>query len=136
MSQARGYQAYRAAPQSPRQVEAAVLMRVTRAMKEARDTGDRIALIRAATDNKVLWITLITDLLSEGNQLPEGLRAELVQVGQTIIKEVSDNVKGDLDVDFLIEINTAIIEGLQGRAGGDAAGPPAQAASVLPGDAV
>jgi flagellar biosynthesis activator protein FlaF len=40
------------------------------------------------------------------------LRAQIISIGQAVIREIDQNITGKLDVDFLIDINTQMIEGL------------------------
>ena len=99
---------------SSRTVERDVLLRVTRALEVAKETGNRIELVRAATQNQTIWMIFITDVMNEANQLPKELRRQIVNVGMSVIREMTDNLNGNLDVDFLIEVNRAIIDGLSG----------------------
>ena len=99
---------------SSRTVERDVLLRVTRALEVAKETGNRIELVRAATQNQTIWMIFITDVMNEANQLPKELRRQIVNVGMSVIREMTENLNGNLDVDFLIEVNRAIIDGLSG----------------------
>jgi flagellar protein FlaF len=53
------------------------------------------------------------------------LRAQIISIGQAVIREIDQNITGKLDVDFLIDINTQMIEGL-------AAQPETAATAGLP----
>ena len=102
---------------STRALERDALMRITRGIQEARDSGDRMALVRAVSQNQTLWMIFITDVLNEGNRLPADLRKLIASVGMAVVQEMSENMHGDLDVDFLIDINRNFIEGLSSNAG-------------------
>jgi flagellar protein FlaF len=132
-----GIDAYRQAARMKtdfRTQEAQLFKQVTYNLIQGKTDKNGMALVRAASDNKLLWMTVI-QLLSDGqNQLPAPLRAQLISIGQAVIKEIDDNITGKLDVDFLIEINTQIIEGLLGGGGAGvapAAPGPAQRPPVV-----
>jgi flagellar protein FlaF len=99
----------RTAREQERDIIALVTQRL-RAASAAKD--DAILLARAVSDNTTVWYILISDLASEGNQLPIELRAQIVSVGLAVIRECEKLNKSDVDLDFLISINQAIIEGL------------------------
>ena len=68
-----------------------------------------------------LWGYLIEDLAKPENDLPQSLRAELISIGLWIMREAeqirletSSNFKG------IIEVSTAIRDGLQVRQGAPA----------------
>jgi flagellar protein FlaF len=69
-------------------------------------------LARAISDNTTVWYILVSDLSSDGNQLPIELRAQIVSVGLAVIRECEKLNKSDVDLDFLISVNQAIIDGL------------------------
>ena len=96
-----------------RAMEREILSRVTDALKAAAKTGNPTALAKAASDNQLLWSVFVRDLQSEQNHLPQELRKQLVEIGQTVIRETSENINKGLDTEFLISINRAIIEGLK-----------------------
>jgi len=81
------------------------------ALKGAKEAGT-IQQIRALADNRRLWMT-VTDLLRDpANALPEGLRAAILSVGQTVQREMDQESP---DFDFLISINENIAAGLAGQ---------------------
>lgn len=111
-----------------RSQEANLFKQVTYSLIQGKTKKDGLDLVRAATDNRLLWMTVIQLLQDDQNQLPAPLRAQLISIGQAVIKETDDNITGNLDVDFLIDINTQIIEGLLG--GGAPAADAGQAATA------
>jgi flagellar biosynthesis activator protein FlaF len=61
-----------------------------------------------------LWVTLIEDLGNPGNGLPNKLRADLISIGISIIREAESIRLGHTDnFDDLIEIQALISEGLK-----------------------
>jgi flagellar protein FlaF len=98
---------------TPREQERDIIALVTQRLRAASSSkDDAILLARAVSDNTTVWYILISDLASEGNQLPIDLRAQIVSVGLAVIRECEKLNKSDVDLDFLISINQAIIEGL------------------------
>jgi flagellar protein FlaF len=103
----------RTAREQERDIIALVTQRL-RAASSAKD--DAILLARAVSDNTTVWYILVSDLASEGNQLPVELRAQIVSVGLAVIRECEKLNKTEVDLDFLIAINQAIIDGLSDSA--------------------
>lgn len=67
----------------------------------------------ALTYMRHLWTIFIDDLGSQGNDLPEDLRAQLISIGIWIMKEVERLRTGASDsFADLIEINAIIRDGL------------------------
>lgn len=103
------------AQRESRAVEREVLIRVTNALEAAGRTGSSTDLAKAASDNQLLWSVFVRDLQGDQNHLPPALRRQLTEIGQTVVRETSENINAGLDVDFLVSINRAIIEGLSDR---------------------
>ncbi|MFC7736361.1 flagellar biosynthesis regulator FlaF [Roseomonas sp. GCM10028921] len=105
--------AYRAARAAmpPRVQEADVFRRVTGALRAAQGTGPEVGLraIRALADNRRLWLAVEGVLLDPNNALPPALRASIISVGRTVLREM-EREKPDLG--FLIEVNENIAAGL------------------------
>jgi|SRR5690349_13676904 flagellar protein FlaF len=97
-----------------RQQEAEVFKRVTYGLIRGKAKADGMDLVRAASDNKLLWMQVVKLVNDEQNQLPASLKSMLASLGEAVIREIDTNITGKLDVDFLIDINTQVIEGLLG----------------------
>ncbi len=95
-----------------RALEREILTRVTNAMEAAARSSNQDALTKAASDNQLLWSVFVRDLQSDQNHLPQALRKQLTEIGHTVIRETSEHIGKALDVEFLVSINRAIIEGL------------------------
>lgn len=112
-----GYAAYTAAQTQTvdaRDVEYRLLAKVTTALMQSRDNPkDTKQRLEAAMWNRNVWSALRVDLSSEGNQLPESLRASLISVSLWIEKETSAIMSGADDLDALIDINRNIMAGLK-----------------------
>lgn len=98
---------------SDRETERDVIARVTHHLKMASaKRDDTILVARAVSDNLSLWYVLMTDLAAEGNQLPMELRGRLISVGMSVVRECERQDRDKIDIDFLVNVNQAIIEGL------------------------
>ena len=102
---------------TPREQERDIIALVTQRLRAASSAkDDAILLARAVSDNTTVWYILVSDLASDGNQLPIELRAQIVSVGLSVIRECEKLNKTEVDLDFLISINQAIIDGLSDSA--------------------
>jgi flagellar protein FlaF len=116
---ARNAYATAAAPvRTHRDSEYAAFARVTHALKSIDET-DKTAFPRlagAVSDNQRLWATLAEDLMSDGNGLPDALRAQLVGLAEFVRRHGLLVLAGKASVVPLIDINTSIMRGLRGGA--------------------
>ncbi len=98
--------------------EWSALDNVISGLKTAREQGLGTSQARQALhDTMTVWSFLLDDLSNQDNNFPEQLRADLISIGIFVIKQVgriyqaqSEDV--DSDVSGLIDINTAIRDGL------------------------
>lgn len=98
----------------PRDVEYRLLAQVTGALMRARENPNDVKpRLEAALWNRNIWSALRVDLSSEGNQLPEALRASLISVSLWIEKETMAVMDGKGDIDAIIDINRNIMAGLK-----------------------
>ena len=102
---------------TPRAVEYDVFARITARMRRAAADGATAfpALAAALTDNRRLWTELALDLASDGNQLPETLRAQLLGLAQFTMRHTDGILSGSVSADDLVEINLAVMRGLKGQ---------------------
>jgi len=106
----RAARAYQAATthRSQREQEADVFRHAIGGLISARGAGP-IPRLRALADNRRLWLT-VTDLMHDPDSgLPLELRASIVSVGIAVQREMD---REQPNLDFLIEINKTIAEGL------------------------
>lgn len=112
-----GYASASAPVRTSRGAEYAIFARVTRNLNEVDET-DKAAfprLAHAVYDNSRLWTALSADLLTEGNALPDELRAQLVSLGEFVRKHSLQVISGEASIAPLIDINTSIMRGLRGE---------------------
>jgi flagellar biosynthesis activator protein FlaF len=89
-------------------------------LKSASAKSSFNELVAVLHDNRTLWTILAADVADPGNGLPQQLRAQIFYLAEFTHLHSSKVLRGDADVDALIDINTAILRGLgtsiQGRA--------------------
>lgn len=100
---------------TPRSIEYQVIARITHRLKNAIKSRDRRALIEAMHDNRRLWNTLAADVASAENGLPQDLRARIFYLAEFTNSHTQKVLRRETDPIPLIEINAAILGGLQGE---------------------
>jgi len=110
------YQAYKKAQTSaerPSQVEYRLMAQVTNALIQAQERGLKdIQMIEALDWNRRMWSTFSSDCGTEGNQLPDQLRASIISLSIWVSRHSSAVMRGTEKIDDLIDINRTIMEGL------------------------
>jgi flagellar biosynthesis activator protein FlaF len=120
---ANGYRAVQLQTQSARSIEAKLFAEITAALVRAQRAGKPgfRDLVAALHRNRTLWDALLADLAQEANALPTPLKGQLIQLGHFVRQFTVRLLKGEDDVQVLIDINSAILEGLRAtNPGGDA----------------
>lgn len=111
------HSAYAAAgpARSPRGVEFDAFARVTRKMSEAARNGATgfPQLAAALHENRRLWSVLAASVADSDNALPPSLRARILYLSQFTQTETTRILAGGGDAAALIDINTAIMQGLR-----------------------
>lgn len=112
----KAYQQVQTRTESPRETEYRLFAQVTGALMRAKDRGVKDSEFVDALDwNRRMWSTFTTDCGLEGNQLPDDLRARIISIGIWVGKYTSDVIRKNGDIDALIDVNRAIMEGLAMR---------------------
>lgn len=110
---------------APRDIEHKVLSQVTRSLenvsKEFNKNNRKNKILsnevkNAVWENQQLWIALKSDLIMEGNALPDETKAALISLSIWIDKQSWNVIKGEGEITPLIDVNKRIIAGLQGQA--------------------
>lgn len=97
---ARGAAAYRRQV-TPKQMEAEVFARATRAIRAAQ-TGTELDRIRAGADNRRLWNAVHGAVMDPTNALPPALRAQIAGVALAVVRECD---APEPDLAFVAEMN-------------------------------
>jgi flagellar biosynthesis activator protein FlaF len=110
------YKATQTATETPRQTEYRLFGQVTRALVAARDAGDTARGTpdwhKALLWNRRLWLALQGDLAADGNGLPDELKARLISVAIWVDKHSRKVMKGEGEINPLIEVNRQVMGGL------------------------
>lgn len=113
-------------PQAPtrsaRSVEYELLARITHQLRSTslHRAENFSEFAGAIADNIRLWATFAADVAETANGLPPELRAKLFYLYQFTEIQSSKILAETADVAVLIDINTAVMRGLRGNAGGAA----------------
>ena len=99
---------------TPRSMEFDLFARITRQLRVAMEAKDFPKLVQALHENRRLWTLLATDLASDGNALPQTLRAQLFYLAEFSLRHGEDVLARRAEADALVEINTAVMRGLEG----------------------
>lgn len=109
-------QAYqRAATQgdNPRELEYRAFGHVTAGLVRAKDGAHEPATLALALDaNRKLWNVLSADCSTPGNALPQTLRAQIISLSLWVGRYSSEVLRDGADIDALIDVNKAMMEGL------------------------
>lgn len=98
---------------TPRGIEADIFTRITSKLTKAASGDVPFADLAAAlNENRRLWIALAADVAEEGNTLPRDLRAQIFYLAKFTSQHTSKVLAGKEDPKVLIEINTAMLRGL------------------------
>ncbi len=113
----------RTAQKTARAAEYEVMARITSRLRKAQnDNRESVkflsypALAEALVENCRLWTRLAADLMDSDNPLPEALKGQLLSLAQFTLSHTDEIFEGRESAEVLIEINTAVMRGLAGKA--------------------
>lgn len=107
-----------ASTRSDKDREYDVVARVTREMctaKERKMADGFPAYVAALKRNRDLWSLFSADLKSSQNGLPDDLKERLLSLAVFVRAQTSRALASDADISPLIEINLAILRGLNSQ---------------------
>ncbi len=110
----RAYQQTAARAETPKEAEYRLFGQVTFALMEAAklDPRDVAGRIDALDWNRRMWSALATDCGSADNALPPETRASIISLAMWVSKYTSLVIRGEDDIQDLIEINRVVMQGL------------------------
>ena len=116
-SLARSAYAAAAAPVgTPRSSEYSAFERITARLAQASEADAPLAQRAAALhDNRRLWTTLATDVATEGNGLPQDLRAGLFYLAEFSLEQSRAALRDPAALAALLAVNRAVMRGLNGE---------------------
>lgn len=110
------YQQTAARAESPRQTEYRLFGQVTRALMDAAkcDPMDFAGRVDALDWNRRMWSALAIDCAAPGNALPPPTRAAIISLSLWVGRHTSLVIRGQEQIQDLIDINRMIMQGLSG----------------------
>lgn len=104
---------------APRDIEQRIFQQVNGRLMAIKDNPDATAteIADAIYANTQLWTMLAVDVLSDENTLPEQLRGQIASLAIYSQKTGRAVLRKEASVDDLINVNRAIIAGLDGDPG-------------------
>ncbi len=117
-SAARAYNGARSTIKSPRQIEYEAFARATNALGDAASAEGPEAFPRLAAalhENLKLWTVVAGAVATEGNGLPETLRAGLFSLAEFTRQHTRKVLAREAEAEPLIDINMSIMRGLRTR---------------------
>lgn len=105
-----------AAPiRTPRGTEYEAFARVTHRLRDAAKTkkSSYAAYVKALHENRRLWTILASNVAQDDNALPAELRAQIFYLAQFTARHTSAILSKKEDETALIDINMAVMRGLQ-----------------------
>ena len=109
------------ATQSPRELEASILLRAASRLQAIRDDWDgrRGDLAEALTYNRKLWTVLVSSVTEPGNPLPQPIRQNVANLGIFIFNHTIElmHAPSPQRLGVLININRELAAGLRSSPG-------------------
>ena len=111
------YSQNQAAVCTDRALEAQLIGRITAQLRAARTAGraNFPKLIAALHDNRRMWTTMAAEVADGENALPKQLRAQIFYLAEFTEHHSQRVIRGKADIDALIDVNTAVLRGLNGQ---------------------
>jgi len=105
------------AVRTDRSVEAQLISQITARLRRASaaQKTDFPQLVAALYENRRMWTTMAADVADVGNALPKELRAQIFYLAEFTEHHSSQVISGKANADALIEVNTAILKGLNSQ---------------------
>ncbi len=112
----KAYQRAATQADTPRELEYRAFGRVTAALVRAQEEKlDAGPLAEALSDNRRLWNMLSADCSLPENRLPLALRGQIISLALWVARYSSDVLRGEAELEPLIDINRTMMEGLAAR---------------------
>lgn len=99
---------------SDRAVEAQIVGQVTARLRSAAQSADTDfpTFVQALQDNRRMWLILASDVADSDNGLAKELRAQIFYLAEFTQQHTGKVLRNRASADALIEINTAVLRGL------------------------
>jgi flagellar biosynthesis activator protein FlaF len=102
---------------SPRELEYRAFGQATAGLVRVKEEVglDAAQVAQALEVNRKLWNVLSADCSAPENKLPRALRAQIISLALWVAKYSSQVLREGAEIDPLIDVNRAIMEGLGAR---------------------
>lgn len=97
---------------NPRQAEYRLFAEVTRALMEAKGGPRDESYHRTVHWNLRMWLAFQEDVANDDNALPDEIKAGIISLSLWVERETFKALKGEIELDDLIDINRTIMAGL------------------------
>ena len=113
----KAYQRAATQAESPRELEYRAFGQVTAGLVRVKDRprSEITTWAEALDANRQLWNILSADCAAPGNQLPMGLRAQIISLALWVSRYSSQVLREGVELDPLIDVNRSMMEGLAVR---------------------
>jgi len=100
-----------------RAMEAQLIGRITSRLRAAHLPGRQNfpKLVAAVHENRRMWTTMAAEVADGENALPPQLRAQIFYLAEFTEHHSQKIIRGNADVSALIDVNTAVLRGLNGQ---------------------
>lgn len=100
-----------------RSVEAQLISQITAKLRKSADnqSGNYASFMTAIHENRRMWTTMAADVADKANALPAPLRAQIFYLAEFTEHHSQQIIRGKASADALIEVNTAVMRGLNGQ---------------------
>lgn len=107
------YENAKKSTEKPQQTEYRLFVEVTRELMAVEGLSKTEGRLHEALHwNRRMWSTFATDCAIEGNKLPKMLRAQIISLSIWVGKFSSQVIHDGEDIQALIDVNKAVMEGL------------------------
>ncbi len=100
---------------TPRSIEAQLISEITSRLSQT--DASYASIVSAVHDNRQMWTALAVDVADAANGLPQELRASIFYLAEFTDIHSQKFLRGDADLQALIDINTSVIRGLRSAVG-------------------
>ena len=99
-------------------VEAQLITQITIRLRKAATLtkAEFPFLVSVLHDNQTMWTAMAADVADNGNGLPVELRAQLFYLAEFTTHHSQQVMRGKADVTALVDVNTAVLRGLNAQA--------------------
>ncbi|SFS19186.1 flagellar biosynthesis regulator FlaF [Yoonia litorea] len=111
------YSQTQATIRTDRATEAQLFGRITQQLRAVQSTkrGEYPKLVSALYENRRMWATIAAEVADAANALAPELRAQIFYLAEFTERHSQMIMRGEADVDALIDVNTAVMRGLNSR---------------------